>query len=196
MDNPTVGEAKLITKYWGRDDFVSSDEFWTDVLNWMKDVNILLPLEHSHQNVRAVREMLDCKPGICGECCGYGILPITQGDIYRITTKTEYTTDSLQGMVWTEKDGSMHIKCHPQCPFVKDNSCTIYEARPDACYFYPVQIGGHLTTTEEGKKIVQMRYRIKCKESIKVVKRILIGVLKEGNKMLLPNLLIIPKEVN
>lgn len=198
MDNPSAGEAKLLAKYWNTPGFESDDQFWADVLEYLKDTNVLLPVENSPENVRMVRGWLDCKAGECGECCRYGITPIVQPDVKRIVDSGTMTVDQLQEVVRTRADGSMYMRGEPagtDCPLLKDNVCTVYSCRPNACYFFPVQ-GGVQTKTTDGKPIVQMRYRVKCKESVSVIRKVLTEVIRKGDKMMLPNLVVIPKGGN
>lgn len=173
-----------------KDKLEDCGEFWEDVLKEYYDRNVVLPMEYLPENVRVLQEMLECKPGECGECCRYGITPVTQYDVHRMLKAK--TLEELQGCVYTRADGSMYMRGEPvgtSCPFLKGEACTIYGNRPDACWMFPVQKGPHIS----GSKGF-IRYRIKCKPAVEVVRKVFKGALNDGQHILLPDLTIISKE--
>jgi len=189
--NLTSGEERLFSKYYGKSDLVNNKDFWVDVGKELNDFNIVLPMEYAPDTVRVLQGMLDCKPGECGECCRYGITPIYQYDIHRLISSGKKLED-LQQCIYTRKDGSMYMRGEPvgaDCPLLKDNACSVYSARPDVCWMFPVQKGAHMI----GDKGF-IRYRLRCKPAIEVARRVFGGALKGGGYMLLPNLTLI-KEV-
>lgn len=191
LNNIIKGEQELFAKYYGVEDLVDNDEFWKDVLIHLKDTNAILPMEHNPENVRVLSEMLDCHGGDCGECCRYGITPIYPIDIKRILDSGKKTLDELQNCIYTRKDGSTYMRGEPvgaDCPLMKDNVCTIYEARPNACWLFPVQMGGVIVNN-----VKQISYRIKCKSSVDVIRKIIGAAIHKEDKILLPNLKIINK---
>ena len=187
----TPGEDILFAKYYGNTDLLNCTEFWTDVEKHLHDYNVLLPIEYTPENVRLLNDMLDCKPGVCGECCRYGITPIKQYDIFRIVNSGLASTQDMQGCVHTRQDDNMmFMRGEPagaDCPFLKDNICSIYTVRPDTCWQFPVQ--GYYRVGD--KKLT--RYRVKCGPTVLVIRTILKGALSGGDKLLLPNLSIVTK---
>lgn len=186
------GEVKLFSKYWGDNDLVNNEDFWQDVYGYysLEPRDAPLPIRYTPLTVRKVLGMLDCPPGQCGKCCRYKTIKVSAYDIQRITEKTSYSLEDLKGLLKT-KEGMTYLNGHPDgCPFLKDNSCTIYEARPDACYLFPI---GSKDAALEGKIVQQMLIRIRCPQALDVARTLITQALSKGDKLLLPDLTIIPK---
>lgn len=76
----------------------------------------------------------------CGECCKVGFIYLKKGEAEKIAShlnlslrefKKQHTRYLfLQGRVMKWDDNSA-------CPFIKDNKCGIYEARPSQCATWP-----------------------------------------------------------
>lgn len=185
-------KAKLFSKYWGRNDLAGNDEFWQDVYGYYSREldNAPLPMVFSPSTLRIVSEMLKCPPGKCGRCCDYDHIEINDYDIRRITEGTEHTEEDLKKLIKTVDD-KMTMNGHPDgCPFLEKNACTIYRFRPDACWMFPfsgksVQLGN--------EKVKQIHIRIKCKPALAVARKVITEVMSKGDKILLPDLTIIPK---
>ena len=165
---------RLKEKYSNRPDLHKDDEFWSDVEKEYKDFNVVLPLEYLPENVRMLQGMLHCPPGVCGECCRYQETPVWQYDLHRMMKVR--TLSELQDCVYTRQDGSMYMG---PCPFLQDGACSIYQARPDVCWLFPIQKGAH-----KG----MIRYRLKCHPAVQVVRKIFTAAVKDGKHILLPNL--------
>ena len=78
----------------------------------------------------------------CGECCRWtGSVLLTDGDISRLASQleipeqafienhTRLAPNRIQLALLDHEDGS--------CAFLKDNRCTVYEARPEQCRSFP-----------------------------------------------------------
>lgn len=183
--------VKLFSKYWGRDDLVQDEEFWQDVYGYYsKELsNAPLPMVFSPSTLRIVSEMLVCPPGQCGKCCCYDHIELSDYDVRRITENTEYTEEDFKKLI-TVKDDKMTMDGTNSCSFLKDNACTIYKFRPDACYLFPFS-GKRMMI---GKEVVkQMQIRIKCEPALAVARKVITEVMSKGDKILLPDLTIIPK---
>ena len=183
---------KALTEKYGESEVIDNDAFWDDVLKEAFNLDVILPLEKTPENVRILHSMLNCKPGECGDCCRYGETPIYQYDIFRITNNTKYTIDDLQKLIYTRPDGSMFMGGDPpgsDCPFMRAQICTIYNARPDVCWLFPVMKG----TYEKGGKHL-IKYRIRCKPAIDVVRAVFRGAINDGKTELLPNLTLREKQ--
>ena len=185
------GEVKLFSKYWGRNDLVDDDEFWQDVYAYYSTEihDAPLPMVYSPSTLRIVSEMLVCPPGKCGECCHYNHIELNDYDIRRITENTGYTEEDMRKLIII-KDNKMTIDGTGDCPFLEDNSCTIYKFRPDACWMFPFSSKSMLIGSE---KVKQMQIRIKCKPALVVARKIITEAMSKGDKLLLPDLTIIPK---
>lgn len=186
------GEVKLFGKYWGDNDLAHNDDFWADVYeHYSKEPrDAPLPVQYNPLTVRRVLGMLNCPPGECGKCCFYKTIKVNAYDIQRIIDSTSYSSEEVKGFVNTEDD-KMYLNGHPDgCPFLKENSCTVYEARPDACYLFPI---GSKDAELGGKAVQQMQMRIRCPQALDVARKLITQALSKGDKLLLPDLTIIQK---
>jgi len=184
-------EVKLFSKYFGRDNLVQKDEFWEDIFNYYSRElhDAPLPMVFSPSTLRIVTEMLVCPPGVCGKCCHYNHIQLSDYDVRRITENTEYTEDDMKKLI-VVKDNKQTIDGSLGCPFLKKNRCTIYKFRPDACYMFPFSGKSMMIGNEVVK---QMQIRIKCEPALAVARKIITEVMSKGDKILLPDLTVIPK---
>jgi len=184
-------EVKLFSKYWGRDDLVEDEAFWQDVYAYysMEIHNAPLPMAYTPSTLRIVSDMLVCPPGQCGKCCRYNHIELNDYDVRRITENTEYTEEDLKKLI-TEVDGKMTLDGTLGCPFLIRNRCTIYKFRPDACYMFPFSGKSMMIGNIQVK---QMQIRIKCESALAVVRKVITEVMSKGDKILLPDLTIIPR---
>jgi len=186
-------EVQLFSKYYGKNDLVQDEEFWGDVYGYYSKEyhDAPLPMVFSPSTLRIVREMLDCPPGLCGKCCYYNHIQLNDYDLRRITENTRYTEEDLKKLI-TEKDDKMTMSGDPDgCPFLKKNRCTIYKFRPDACYMFPFSGKSMMIGNE---RVKQMQIRIKCQPALAVARKVITEVMGKGDKILLPDLTVIPKE--
>ena len=171
MAELTKREQMLFVQYGGNQDLVNNDEFWQAAFDcYSQEIkSVPLPLRYNPLTVRMIHDMLDCPPGECGKCCYYIKIPLKANDIKRITENTSY--NDLDRLIVIDKDGSKYFTGQPDgCPFLKDNTCTIYKYRPDVCYLFPIQ-SGMFATTSDGQQIQQMYIRVKCPQTMKIVVR-------------------------
>lgn len=183
--------VKLFSKYWGNDNLVENEEFWQDVYAYYsKELsNAPLPMVFSPSTLRIVSEMLVCPPGLCGGCCRYNHIELSDYDVRRITENTKYTEEDFRKLI-VMKDNKMTMDGADGCPFLRDNACTIYKFRPDACYMFPFSGKSMMIGNE---KVKQTQIRIKCEPALKVARTVITEVMGKGDKILLPDLTIIPK---
>ena len=174
------GEARLYSKYYGKD-FIGDDKYWDDVLIYLKDVDIPMPMKYNPNTVRLVHDMLECPPGNCGGCCDYQEVPLNSNDIRRLMLSAVKPPE-----IYTKPDGSQYFSCLNGCPFLVDNTCSIYKYRPDAYWLFPVQ---HSSDND------LLHIRVRCKASVRVIRTIITSAVEENNFLLLPNLLCLEKEV-
>lgn len=185
-------EVKLWSKYYGRNDLVEDEEFWQDVYGYYaKEIrDAPLPMAFTPSTLRIVSEMLDCPPGQCGKCCYYNHIGLNDYDVRRITEGTAHTEEELEKLI-TMVDDKMTLNGHPDgCPFLKRNKCTIYQFRPDACYMFPF---GGKSIIQGNEKVKQMQVRIRCQAALDVARKVITEVMSNGDKILLPDLTVIPK---
>ena len=193
MNVLTGGEQKLFAKYWGVQNLEKLDEFWEDAYQVFlsEQLNVALPLKYNPTAVRMIHDMLGCPPGKCGDCCRYTDIPISQRDIDRIAGSGLYTAEYLKEII-QPKGEEFNLAGKDGCPFLKDNSCAIYKWRPDTCYLFPIQRSG-IPWSVDGETTQQMLFRIKCRQSLAVVRSI-ISQAMSPERLLLPNLILISRE--
>jgi Fe-S-cluster containining protein len=193
MNLLTSGEQALFSKYWGRHDLANYDEFWEDIFQYYSQElhSAPLPLEYNPLSVRMVHDMLDCPPGKCGKCCFYKRVHLSAHDILRIIDSKSATEEELSKIIQKDEKGERYMSCSPAgCYFLKDNVCSIYKYRPDICYIFPF---GSSDCEMDGRKTSQMTIRIRCKPALDLTRDLITKALKKGDKLLLPNLMIIKK---
>jgi len=101
---------------------------------------------HSDRRLRRFGEeieaQIDCTQ--CANCCRVSEVGITDRDIDKLTkflgvTREEFIRDSTQ----RDEAGDLILKkTEAGCVFLKDNLCTVYEARPHNCANFPHLVRG------------------------------------------------------
>lgn len=103
--------------------------------------------DHSDRILRRlaenVEEQIDCTA--CGNCCRVATATVTERDVARLARAlrispakflAEYTVES-------EEEGRILRRTEATgCVFLEGNTCTVYEARPDACQRFPHVVRG------------------------------------------------------
>lgn len=76
----------------------------------------------------------------CGRCCKKLKFMLSQKDQKRLADKLSMTVEQLRRQYLeygdSEGESGWWIKDSP-CPFLENNKCTVYEARPENCRKYP-----------------------------------------------------------
>ena len=101
---------------------------------------------HSDRRLRRFGEeieaQIDCTK--CANCCRVSEVGITDRDIEKLAkflgmSRAEFLRDSTQ----RDEDGGLILKkTEAGCVFLKDNLCTVYEARPQNCANFPHLVRG------------------------------------------------------
>lgn len=89
-----------------------------------------------HRLNKEVSEKIDCRE--CANCCKQ-ISPLLQSkDIGRLVSHLAISRDAFvdRYLVESDDEDGFYFKFRP-CPFLKDNLCSVYTARPDDCRSYP-----------------------------------------------------------
>ena len=103
--------------------------------------------DHSDRILRriaqGIEEQIDCT--VCANCCRVATVEVTARDVERMARYlrippaqfvAQYTMQDEAGdriLRWTEQAG---------CVFLDGNDCTVYEARPDSCRYFPHMVRG------------------------------------------------------
>jgi len=193
MANLTQAEKTLFSMFWGKENLIDDDHFWrmAGALLSSEDGELVLPLSFNPLTVRRVLGMLQCSPGKCGACCRYKRITLTDLDVERIVSNTDFK--DISGLVNEDESGKFLSGEGEGCPFLKDNVCQIYGYRPDVCYLFPIQ-GGKKAFVNGKEPFEAMRLRLKCQPAMEVARAILREsmALNEGKTRLLPDLSIVP----
>ena len=110
------------------------DENWT-FRTFLKGYDIK-NLDTIVQNLfKQVSEAIDCTA--CGNCCKAMQPILKKKDINKLSKTLKITPDQfIAKYVDKDKDGDNILNQIP-CPFLNDNKCTLYDARPVDCSSYP-----------------------------------------------------------
>ncbi len=103
-----------------------------------------------HRLTRQVSSQIDCLQ--CANCCKK-VSPVLQSeDIERLATHLGIGWDSFvrKYVVEDKEEDGFYFQSIP-CPFLKDNSCAVYAARPHDCRSYP-----HLMQDESVFRLIQV----------------------------------------
>ncbi len=89
-----------------------------------------------HNLYKEISSQIDCTQ--CGNCCKVIHPTLTPTDIKRLATQFELTAKKFRSL-FLKKDyeGEGLIFNEQPCPFLKNNSCQVYENRPRDCRSYP-----------------------------------------------------------
>ena len=82
-----------------------------------------------------VAGQIDCTQ--CGNCCRESSPTLTKADASRMAKATGLAAKAFtDSFLSRDDDGDTVFNARP-CPFLKDNKCCHYDARPEACHSYP-----------------------------------------------------------
>ena len=82
-----------------------------------------------------VSSQIDCQA--CGNCCRVMHPILKQNDIIRLSSCLSISQDEFEEQYLAkDEDGDLTFRETP-CPFLSDNSCSVYQNRPNDCRSYP-----------------------------------------------------------
>ncbi|MDF7826654.1 YkgJ family cysteine cluster protein [Pontiellaceae bacterium B12227] len=88
-----------------------------------------------HRLYEEIAPQIDCQA--CGNCCRAMHPILKDGDVEHLSAHLGISDDELTKQYLAEDDdGDTTFNAKP-CPFLEDNSCSVYEARPKDCRSYP-----------------------------------------------------------
>ena len=112
-------------KNWDFRTFLKGIDLSTEELDAIVD-------RHYHE----VSQHIDCCA--CGNCCKTLLPDLSPDDMEHLAGALGLSRDDLikQHLTRAEERRQYTFKSTP-CPFLSENRCTVYDARPDACRSYP-----------------------------------------------------------
>jgi Fe-S-cluster containining protein len=83
----------------------------------------------------------ECQPG-CSACCSdhgeYTALYLTEDDTRRLARHLAIEHDQFISRYAEVEEGSLLLRMEqPECPFLEEGRCQVYEARPIQCSTFP-----------------------------------------------------------
>lgn len=89
-----------------------------------------------HALYEEVRPQFDC--GKCARCCEVLRPVLKPADVKRLAKFLGLSEAKLRSkyLQWDEEEQGDTFNAQP-CPFLKDNRCVVYDARPENCRSYP-----------------------------------------------------------
>jgi uncharacterized protein len=106
-------------------------------------------LERHKFNVRELRaaaeevhDGIDCRQ--CAECCRVGEVDLSRRDVDRLARHLSITPKQFREQYTTQgrKGESLLRRTKSGCVFLEGNDCSVYEARPKVCEFFPNLLKG------------------------------------------------------
>jgi len=90
----------------------------------------------------AIESQIDCTQ--CANCCREGEAGVSARDIEKLAKFIGVSRQEfLEKFTMRASDGELILKrTQTGCVFLKDNLCTVYEARPKSCAHYPHLVRG------------------------------------------------------
>lgn len=88
-----------------------------------------------HRLYTDVSSQIDCQT--CGNCCRVMHPILKKDDIVRLSSHLSMSQDAFEDeYLIKDQDGDIIFRTMP-CPFLSQNSCSVYQSRPNDCKSYP-----------------------------------------------------------
>lgn len=88
-----------------------------------------------HRLYTEIASQIDCQA--CGNCCRIMRPMLKQPDIFRLASHLSISQDEFREQyLFKDEDGDLTFRETP-CPYLSDNSCSVYQNRPNDCRSYP-----------------------------------------------------------
>ena len=104
----------------------------------------------AHRHYKDIARQIDC--GTCANCCKEVSPKLSEEDVTRLASclgisPSELTVAHLR----PTEDGDAYYFRQKPCPFLRNNRCTVYDARPNDCRSFP-----HLHKNEFVFRLIQV----------------------------------------
>ena len=96
------------------------------------------PGRRLRQIARDIHDEIDCRK--CANCCREGEAGVSKRDVERLADFLGLSAEEFREQyTMRAKDNDLILKRSDKtgCVFLRDNQCSVYEARPKACADYP-----------------------------------------------------------
>lgn len=104
--------------------------------NFIKSIPTNRLDEKVFQLNESVSAKIDCTK--CANCCKTVEPGVTQEEIGRLAQLNRQSTEEfIKSFISSEPGTGIQYLNHQPCIFLKENKCSIYEARPSSCADYP-----------------------------------------------------------
>lgn len=112
------------------------DENW-QFRNFLKGLDIEIEDLDAivHRLCKEVTQKIDCQT--CGNCCRVIHPILRQSDIKRLASHLAISQDEFENQYLIKDEGDNFTFRSNPCPFLSDNSCSVYKNRPEDCKSYP-----------------------------------------------------------
>ena len=193
MADFTPNELKMFQKWVNVPKLHTKQEFWDDVLKYYHEEVMTLPIPYNPYSARRLLDSFECEQ--CGHCCTYDQTPIETADLKRIAKNTEHEMEYLVSLFKNNIYAKMYLPTSGGCMFLdkETKKCTIYDARPSTCMFFPLQ-GPNEILLGDGAIFLQAQIKLSCKPAVMLAQEIINEALahepSDGSK-LLPDLSIV-----
>ncbi len=106
----------------------------------------------------------DFECAMCGQCCAsQDLVQLTAYELYRLAGHLGMKPEEFYGKYYVIASTTLNPALHlyiktveGKCPFLKDNRCSVHEARPFACMAYPMRV--YWSLVQDMKAFVRSRY--------------------------------------
>lgn len=127
--------------YFKKDVREMTDAEIEEFAQWAQDAgqSVGVGLEATPEKMDAFMESFQC--GRCGKCCRGPLLDgieVSPSDVKRISRYLKISPDAFMNKYVATKRGYRYGVIAYPCPFLKENSCSIYPIRPIACRTFPI----------------------------------------------------------
>ena len=104
----------------------------------------------AHRHYKDIARRIDCST--CANCCKEVSPKLSEADVTRLASCLGISFSELTAAhLRPTEDGDAYCFRQKPCPFLQNNRCTVYDARPDDCRSFP-----HLHKDEFVFRLIQV----------------------------------------